>query len=76
MVKIIPLIKNNFVFLKISPFKMILKKNKNYVPNKNDLNGTKQKRFQWDINVTLTKPSVTEDKIFISLPVSFRNLKS
>ena len=31
MVKIIPLIKNNFVFLKISPFKMILRKNKIYV---------------------------------------------
>ena len=79
IVKIIPLIKNNFVFLKISPFKKILKKNKNYVPNKNNLNGTKcrtEKRTQCDINVTLTKPSVTEDKIFISFPVSFRNLKS
>ena len=28
------------------------------------------------INVTFTKTSVTEDKIFISFPVSFRNLKS
>ena len=28
------------------------------------------------IKVTLTKPSVTEDKIFISFPVSFRNWKS
>lgn len=67
MVKIIPLIKNNFVFLKISPFKMILKKNKIY-----DLYYCIFKL----INVTFTKPSVREDKIFISFPVSFRNLKS
>ena len=80
MVKIIPLIKNSFVFLKNITFLNDIKKNKNYVllgPLGPGPDGPKIPYCVFKlINVTFTKPSVTEDKIFISFPVSFRNLKS